>query len=101
VSAPPLIVVTRTAQRRHVAEVVGTPLWSAGPSPEYAVGALVLQLGWRFGLAVLAERSHAAGFCAVPVAGVVASRRPASERRGRNEAAAQGGTARRAEIAGH
>lgn len=86
-SAPPLIVVTQTAPRRHVAEVVGTPLWSAGPSPEYAAGALVLQLGWRFGLAVLPERSHAAGFCAVPVAaGVVACRWPASDRRGHNEA---------------
>ncbi len=66
-SAPSLVVVTRTAPRRYVASVVGTPLWSAGPSPEWAVGSLVLQLGWRFGLATLVERTHAAGFCAVPV----------------------------------
>lgn len=66
-SAPPLVVVTRASLRRYVAEVVGTPLWSAGPSPEWAVGSLVLQLGWRFGLATLVERTHAAGFCAVPV----------------------------------
>lgn len=66
-SAPPLVVVTRTAPRRYVAKVVGTPLWSAGPSPEWAIGSLVLQLGWRFGLATLVERTHAAGFCAVPV----------------------------------
>lgn len=69
-NAPPLLVVTRTAARRYVAEVVGTPLWSAGPSPEYAVGALVLQLGWRFGVATMVERTHAAGFCAVPVVSV-------------------------------
>jgi hypothetical protein len=67
VSAPSLVVVTQTAPRRYVAEVVGTPLWSAGPSPEWAVGSLVLQLGWRFGLATLVERTHATGFCAVPV----------------------------------
>ena len=66
-SAPALVVVTRTAPRRYVAEVVGTPLWSAGPSPEWATGSLVLQLGWRFGLATLVERTHAAGFCAVPM----------------------------------
>jgi hypothetical protein len=70
VSPPPLLVVTRTAAKRCVAEVVGTPLWSAGPTPEYAVGALVLHLGWRFGLATLVERTHAAGFCAVPVVSV-------------------------------
>lgn len=70
VSAPPLVVVTRTAARRYVADVIGTPLWSAGPSPEYAVGALVLQLGWRFGLAVMVERTHSAGFCAVPAVSV-------------------------------
>ena len=85
-SAPPLVVVTRTAPLRYVAEVACTPLWSAGPSPEYAVGALVLQLGWRFGLATLVERTHAAGFCAVPVAGGVASRRRAEGARGHNEA---------------
>lgn len=77
-SAPPLLVVTRTAAKRYVAEVVGTPLWSAGPSPEYAVGALVLQLSWRFGLAVLVERTHAAGFCAVPIPAVSVRRVPAS-----------------------
>ncbi len=66
-SAPALVVVTRTAPRRYVADVAGTPFWSAGPSPEWAVGSLVLQLGWRFGLATLVERTHAAGFCAVPV----------------------------------
>lgn len=69
-SAPPLVLVTRTAPRRYVASVACTPLWSAGPSPEYAVGSLVLQLGWQFGVASLVERTHAAGFCAVPVVSV-------------------------------
>lgn len=69
-SAPLLLAVTRTAAKRYVAEVVGAQLWSAGPSPEYAVGALVLHLGWRFGVATLVERTHAAGFCAVPLVSV-------------------------------
>ena len=83
-SAPPLVVVTRTAPRRYVAEVACTPLWSAGPSPEYAVCALVLQLGWRFGLATLVERTRSLGICAVPVAGVVVSRWPAEPALGHN-----------------
>lgn len=62
-----LIIVERTGERRYVAELIGTKLWSAGPSAEYAVGALVLQMGWQFGIASMVIRSHATGFCAVPV----------------------------------
>lgn len=66
----PLIVVERTAPTRYVAQVVGTPLWSAGPSREYAVGALVLQMGWQFGIASVVDRTHENGYCAVPTPGV-------------------------------
>ncbi len=65
-----LIIVERTAERRYVAELIGTTLWSAGPSVEAAVGALVLQTGWQFGIASLVMRSHATGFCAVPTVSV-------------------------------
>ena len=63
----PLIIVERTAERRFVAELIGTKLWSAGPSVEYAVGALVLQSGWQFRIATLVVRTHDRGYCAVPV----------------------------------
>lgn len=48
-----LVDLQQTAPRRHVAAVVGSPLWSAGPSPFYALGALVAALGPRFGVFVL------------------------------------------------
>lgn len=67
----PLVIVSHTSKRRFVATLVGTPLWSAGPSKEYAVGALLLTFGWRMGVAVLVERTHESGFCAVPLLPVV------------------------------
>lgn len=69
-----LIVVERTAPGRYVAQLAGTPLWSAGPSREYAVGALVLQMGWQFGVASVVDRTHERGFCAVPAPGVRVTR---------------------------
>lgn len=63
----PLVIVSHTSKRRFVAEMVGTPLWSAGPTEEYAVGALLLTFGWRMGVAIMTERTHAAGFCTVPL----------------------------------
>lgn len=44
--------VRQTGPRRYVAELVGTPYWSAGPTREYAVGALVLAHGDRMGVGV-------------------------------------------------
>lgn len=43
--------VRQTAPRRFVAELIGTPYWSAGPTRESAVGALVLVHGARIGVA--------------------------------------------------
>lgn len=43
--------VRQTAPRRFVAEMIGTPYWSAGPTRESAVGALVLVHGARIGVA--------------------------------------------------
>ena len=43
--------VRQTAPRRFVAELIGTPYWSAGPTREGAVGALVLVHGARIGVA--------------------------------------------------
>lgn len=48
-----LVDVYQTAPRRHVAAVVGSPLWSAGPSAFYALGALLAAFGPRFGVVVL------------------------------------------------
>ena len=42
--------VRQTAPRRFVAELIGTPYWSAGPTREIAVGALVLVHGARIGV---------------------------------------------------
>jgi len=72
--SPPLVVVERTAPRRYVATAVGTPCWSAGASPQYAVGDLILKLGWRLGVAVLETRTHEAGYCVVPLPTVEARR---------------------------
>lgn len=42
--------VRQTAPRRFVAELIGTPYWSAGPTRESAVGALVMVHGARIGI---------------------------------------------------
>lgn len=48
-----VIRVRMTAPRRFVAEVLGTHLWSAGPTPESAVGSLMLTQGGLLGLSLL------------------------------------------------
>lgn len=35
-----------------MAELIGTPYWSAGPTRESAAGALLLVYGGRFGVAI-------------------------------------------------
>ncbi len=45
-----LLVVRPGTGRRTVVELLGTSLWSAGPSPEWALGAFVLAFGHRLGL---------------------------------------------------
>lgn len=47
--------VRQTAKRRYVAELIGTPYWSAGPTREIAVGALVLVHGERMGVGICAD----------------------------------------------
>jgi len=47
--------VRQTAKRRYVAELIGTPYWSAGPTRESAVGALVLVHGERMGVGICAD----------------------------------------------
>lgn len=49
----------QASERRFVAELLGTPLWSAGPSQAYAVGDLVLRFGDRIGLHLVADEAPA------------------------------------------
>ena len=54
VSGPVVLVEVReSGPRRFVAEVVGSVLWVAGPSPTAALGALLEAFGPRLGVFVL------------------------------------------------
>lgn len=47
--------VRQTAKRRCLAELIGTPYWSAGPTRESSVGALVLVHGERMGVGICTD----------------------------------------------
>jgi hypothetical protein len=51
--------VRQASERRFVAELLGTPLWSAGPSKAYAVGDLVMRFGDRIGLHLVSDEAPA------------------------------------------
>ena len=72
----PLLWVEQTGRRRYVVTALGTPYWSAGASPGGALLDLLVRFGFRLGVAVMVNRTHENGFCAVPAPQVVVRRNP-------------------------
>ena len=66
------LVVHQMSARRFVAHVLGTQIQAKGTSEQFAVGQLVKEHGFRFGMNVMPEseayvRAHWMGFCAIPI----------------------------------